>query len=98
MGGEEFAVLLADTDAGGAQVVADRMLQKVRDLQLQAEGKLVHLTCSIGLVTTVPHRTKSRENVIEEADRALYRAKNGGRDRLSVAQVSSELQPLSSIS
>jgi diguanylate cyclase (GGDEF)-like protein len=94
-GGEEFVVLLAETDSDGARIVADRMLQLVRGLTLECKGNHVPLTCSIGLTTTVPYHTKPRMRLVEDADRALYRAKAAGRDQVFITDTSSEIPPLS---
>lgn len=90
-GGEEFVALLPETDAEGARVVAERMLQKVREIQIDHNGVPVPLTCSIGQASTIPFRTKAKERLIEDADRALYRAKNAGRDRLIITDSSNEI-------
>ena len=77
VGGEEFAVVLPETDSIGAQVLAERARLEVK----QATGLLRQVTVSIGVATLSPDMaTPSR--LIEESDRALYRAKRAGRNRV----------------
>ncbi len=86
-GGEEFVILLSGTTAGNARAVAERIRQAVASSPLPlADGTLLRVTGSIGLATTVPgdwHQTI--DQLIDRADRALYRAKAKGRNRVCVA-------------
>lgn len=84
-GGEEFAVLLAQTDGEGARIVAERLLQQVREVNLSYQGAPVRITCSIGVASTVPHGSELPEALIKRADDALYRAKHHGRNRAEMA-------------
>jgi len=54
----------------------------------------VPLTCSIGLCTVVPHHSVDARTMIEEADKALYRAKHGGRDQAIGVDTSNEVPRL----
>lgn len=86
-GGEEFAVVLPNTDAAGALCVANSLRAAVRALGLprgDAYGPIV--TVSIGVATVRPQRDDglAPEDLIDRADDALYRAKHGGRDRIVV--------------
>lgn len=82
-GGEEFAVLLPETDAAGAYVVAEKIREAFSaHVFADAEGtRCCNLTVSIG-VATYPDHADDKEALLREADDALYRAKNGGRDRV----------------
>jgi diguanylate cyclase (GGDEF)-like protein len=91
-GGEEFVVLLAETDAQGARVVAERMLAQVRGIALAVQGHPVPLSCSIGLCTMVPSRSKEAACLLHNADKALYSAKHAGRDQEDHRLINS-LQP-----
>lgn len=84
-GGEEFVVLLAQTDGEGARVVAERLLQQVREISLSHQGAPVHITCSIGVASTVPHGSEPPAALVKRADDALYRAKHHGRNRAEMA-------------
>ena len=80
-GGEEFVMLLPGADAAGAEVVAQRALQAVRDVELDYQGTVVKVTASIGVSSMVPSPCSTPEGFLEQADQALYRAKKEGRNR-----------------
>ncbi len=83
-GGEEFTVVLPETGPVGAQAVATRILNRVRDKAFQ-EGELSRsVTVSIGLAS-YPDHADSAAGVMHAADVALYEAKRGGRDRWAMA-------------
>jgi len=84
-GGEEFAVLLSGADARAAQQVADRLLASVGAVELSHEDRTVRLACSIGVSTIVPASMSSPSSAVSEADKALYAAKQQGRNRVVVA-------------
>jgi diguanylate cyclase (GGDEF)-like protein len=79
-GGEEFAVILIGTDARGALKMAERLRKAIMKKVFSAEAENFQITVSIGLST---HRDdiRSKEELIEEADKALYHAKRTGRNR-----------------
>jgi diguanylate cyclase len=79
LGGEEFALLLAGTDLGGAHRFADRLRATVA--RETAAGE-VALTVSIGLAEAAPEM--SADDLLRSADVALYAAKNGGRNRVAL--------------
>ncbi|MFK8018931.1 MAG: diguanylate cyclase [Pseudomonadales bacterium] len=80
-GGEEFALILVGLDATGAESVANRIRNalKTSDAPNYAEGKVI--TASLG-VSTISHGAKDKEALLDEADQALYVAKESGRDRV----------------
>jgi diguanylate cyclase (GGDEF)-like protein len=84
-GGEEFAVLLPGTEAADALRVAERLLQCVAKVELTHEGRAVRLTCSIGVSTLMPAPLSHPASAIGEADKALYLAKQQGRNRVVVS-------------
>lgn len=86
-GGEEFAVILPETAAAGARQVAERLVAAISDLRITHESSLVNrvLTVSIGIATLVPQGDTRPARLVEAADRALYRAKANGRDRVEMA-------------
>ena len=84
LGGEEFALLLPETSADGALLVARRLHESLRKLALMNQGSPFDrlLTISIGIAICIPsHGVKSAE-VFEAADQALYTAKDQGRNRI----------------
>lgn len=99
-GGEEFAVLLPDTDLAGAEHVAGRLLDAVRALALPHAGSTAanHVTVSIGAASVVPTEPQSCSGLVKQADVALYAAKAAGRDRFVLApQASASTSPQASI-
>jgi diguanylate cyclase (GGDEF)-like protein len=87
-GGEEFAVLLPNTTARAAHAVANRMLASVRDLRLKhakRPGGFVTVSAGVASLTPEAHRMTASD-LLEAADRALYRAKQEGRDRVCRAE------------
>ena len=83
-GGEEFAAVLPDTTLEQARVLADRIRAHVAGLGLQQAPAAHHpkVTLSIGVATFDRARLNAPEALIEAADRALYAAKRGGRNRV----------------
>ena len=86
VGGEEFAVLLPETDTEQALLVAERLRQKVAAADVLLEqGKSVRYTVSIG-VATLGDNESGVETLLGRADKALYQAKKTGRDKVCVAE------------
>jgi len=83
IGGEEFAILLPDTDLAGASEVADRILESVRRQRIEAGAEPIRYTVSIGAARLDPGSARF-ESLFASADAALYRAKAAGRDRLEL--------------
>lgn len=84
LGGEEFAVLMPDTDPVEAGIAAERLRTAIarRNIILET-GALVPVTVSIGVAH--PTAGEDRDRLIIRADEALYEAKNGGRNRTRLA-------------
>ncbi len=80
LGGDEFAVLIPEPDADQAQQMADRLLERIRDLVAQVEGRPLKVTASIG-VSTFSDADRDSDEVIHAVDQAMYQAKDDGRDR-----------------
>ena len=83
-GGEEFVVLLPETDAYGGAIVAERLGAAVRDRPVTIDGLQIPISVSVG-VAVYPEHGENSPQVLAAADRALYAAKNAGRDRVVVA-------------
>jgi diguanylate cyclase (GGDEF)-like protein len=85
-GGEEFAVLLYDTQMDGALSFAERFRANLREMRVPVEGRTaVEVTASMGVA--VGSDLVDPDALVEAADRALYRAKSEGRDRLVSVRV-----------
>lgn len=87
-GGEEFMALLPDTGIEGALIVAIAMKEEVDALQRPHGSSIVSpvVTVSIGIASVLPVENSPVELLIARADRALYRAKQEGRNRICVAE------------
>lgn len=83
LGGEEFAVILPGADLAAAEIFAERLRNKVAESPAAHEDKTIPLTISIG-VTEIKADDASADDALTRADRALYRAKEGGRNRVTV--------------
>jgi len=87
-GGEEFTLLLVNTDAAGAQVVAERCLDSMRAAALEHAGSPLHacLSLSIGVAARVGDPALPSVGLVQAADAALYQAKEAGRARWVLSQ------------
>jgi diguanylate cyclase (GGDEF)-like protein len=83
-GGEEFAVILPSTDAPTATRTAEMLREKVERLRVPHSASPVApwLTISFGIASIVPRRDQEPDVLVELADRALYAAKQAGRNRV----------------
>jgi diguanylate cyclase (GGDEF)-like protein len=75
-GGEEFAVILPQAGMDGAMIVAERLRRRIELMEVPGVG---HITASLG-IATFPQHASSRDTLVLAADRALYSAKNSGRN------------------
>ena len=82
-GGEEFAVVLPDTSLQNAQRLAARLLAAIGTLPVDHGGKTLKVTVLIGVAQLA--RFETAQGWLERTDRALYRAKAGGRNRVAAA-------------
>lgn len=83
IGGDEFAIILSDTDNQGALAVAGKIREvfKRRNSACKEESN-AQVTISIGCATLIPKATEQPEALIQIADKALYQAKRNGRDQM----------------
>jgi len=80
-GGDEFLVLLPETDAAGAYVVAEKLRHDIAGFTIQVSDRTVRTSVSLGLVT-YPEDGTTVDALMAAADAALYEAKRSGRDRI----------------
>ena len=81
-GGEEFLVLFPATGAEGAAVLADKIREAVAEIYVPSVDR--RITISVG-VATIPDHAADADSLLRCADRALYAAKSGGRNRVEIA-------------
>jgi diguanylate cyclase (GGDEF)-like protein len=86
-GGEEFAVILPQAGVEGAVAVAERLRARIEKTEVPGVG---YITASFGVATYPLHAT-SRDMLVGTADRALYNAKNTGRNRICTPQIEATL-------
>ncbi|HIK14081.1 MAG TPA: GGDEF domain-containing protein [Leptolyngbyaceae cyanobacterium M33_DOE_097] len=87
-GGEEFAVILPDTDLAGAIVVAKQIQQAVKALEIPhacSDASSAIVSISLGVASVTPTNAETAKQLIARADRALYAAKQQGRDQYAFA-------------
>ena len=83
-GGEEFAVILPEADPALAVQIADRIRLMVETATIRAYDEEIRITISVG-VSTYPSSASTMEELIDQADHAMYRAKSAGRNKTNVA-------------
>ncbi|MFL1527621.1 diguanylate cyclase [Pseudomonas sp. O230] len=82
-GGEEFAVVLSDTDKVGARVFAERLRKSVEALEVLHDGHSIRFTISLG-IADLSKPSVNHADLIAWADHALYASKHAGRNRVTV--------------
>lgn len=81
-GGEEFVVLLNNTNAIGAEIIAERIRERIADLEIVHNATKITTTVSIGIADHEGQSHHDMEELLERADKALYEAKQAGRNRI----------------
>jgi diguanylate cyclase (GGDEF)-like protein len=97
-GGEEFVLVLPDTDLDGALLVANKVHEEIRSRTFGTTSRSFSLTVSIGLSSTCAKTYREWREMLEDADQALYVAKNSGKDRVessTSAKQNNAVQPSS---
>jgi len=84
-GGEEFLLVLPGCDLAAAAVVAERVRLSVSTLAATTAKGAICVTASLGLAVSLPDTPLDRQSLVDAADRALYCAKTGGRNRVEFA-------------
>lgn len=83
-GGEEFVVLLNKTDVAGAKITAERIRRNIEQLSLHYASQAIPVSVSIGVATLCHNENK--EDLMARADKALYQAKQNGRNQVMLAE------------
>jgi diguanylate cyclase (GGDEF)-like protein len=84
-GGDEFVALLSETDPRGAREMGERIRRAIEAAKLEVHGDYVQTSVSIG-IAAYPDDGGTVELVMENADKAMYLAKQGGRNRVVTAK------------
>jgi diguanylate cyclase (GGDEF)-like protein len=88
-GGEEFAIIMSETNLEGSVIAANRIRQELAKVDLRPKGERVAITASVGLACSEQFTDRSKLTagaLISAADQALYAAKQAGRDRSCTAK------------
>lgn len=93
LGGEEFGVLLLSTDSEIARILAERIRKNLADLAVETAQGTIRFTVSIGVVTFTGSNM-SLEALLKRADKALYEAKETGRNKVVVCAAAEVVNPL----
>lgn len=80
-GGDEFAIVLPNTNKRGSLVVAQKIKNNIKNMPFKFNGDEVNITLSVG-IATYPENAPDNEALIERADKALYESKNQGKDNV----------------
>jgi diguanylate cyclase (GGDEF)-like protein len=81
-GGDEFVVLMTRTSTKHARIVAERIRTAIYNTSFDMQGSRITSTVSIG-IASYPDCVETAQIVLEKADVALYRSKQGGRNRVT---------------
>jgi len=84
IGGEEFVIILPNTDADNAYLFAERLREKVQQLNIIIDDNPIELTVSIGVSQWKKDQFSNAKEFIDDADKLLYQAKNQGRNKVVV--------------
>jgi diguanylate cyclase (GGDEF)-like protein/PAS domain S-box-containing protein len=89
IGGEEFGIILPNTNILGAKAIAQRVQGAIARLKLPHQRSLIdqHITISLGIIARIPNAETSPSALLAQADQALYQAKEQGRNRAVVFEI-----------
>ena len=79
-GGDEFCIILPETDISSAKKVAEKIRLSIKNVHVKTDGEPIYFSISIG-ISTLEVNDKDAMTLIHRADKALYKAKESGRDR-----------------
>lgn len=80
-GGDEFAVILPNTNKRGSMIVAQKIKNSIKNMPFRFKGEECEITLSIG-IATYPENAPDNETLVEKADMALYESKGQGKDKV----------------
>ena len=85
-GGEEIVIVLPETDIEHGLHVAERLRAAVESAEHELGGKTVKVTCSMGVSAMPHHQSRDADDLLRMADKAMYEAKDSGRNRVIAAR------------
>lgn len=88
-GGEEFLMLLPETGAKGAEILAERVRTQISSNVVTFGKHSISVTASLGVATTAAGEVQNADQIVSRADRAMYQAKHAGRNRTILTPLSS---------
>ncbi len=83
-GGDEFIVILPHTEEKGAYTFANRIIEKIRNLKIKSNNKVITFTISIGIMCVKKNADVAKDKLISDVDAALYKAKNNGKNQIQI--------------
>lgn len=86
-GGEEFSFCLPSTSSDQALVFAERLLKIIREIEFVYEDEKIKYTISIGIASYPDVNTENIDEILNMADKALYKAKRAGKDQIQICQM-----------
>ena len=84
-GGDEFVILLVETDLKGGRAVAERICQSIADISINTQLAPLNITTSIG-IAAISEKSSNLTSLFNQADKALIRAKKSGKNQVAVAE------------
>ena len=87
--GEEFVIILPGSDKSGATKLAEKLRKKIESFRIEHSGSAIseYITISLGVASMIPGESGGPDALVTAADRALYRAKAEGRNRVIVSEL-----------
>lgn len=96
-GGEEFMLILPNTSADAGHFVSERLRKTIEETPADTEAGMIYITASLGVANFPTSPAHESDELVEQADRALYESKRGGRNRVTLAHPVAEIERLGTL-